>query len=54
MTVYIQRKYQDQIETVDEFSTEKEAREMLQEYQMSDPSAHHYLSNRPCKEWAEK
>ncbi len=54
MPIYIQRKGQHQLETVDEFETHKEAREMLLEYQMSDSSAHHYLSNRPCKEWAEK
>lgn len=41
------------IETVDEFETLKEAKKMLAEYQMSDPSAYYYLSRRPCKEWKE-
>jgi hypothetical protein len=48
---YIQRLGQGQRETVDEFSSRKEARQMLAEYRMSDPSAHYYLSTRPCKNW---
>jgi len=39
------------LETVDQFETRKEAREMLREYQLSDPYATYYLSQRPCKEW---
>ena len=49
--VYINRKGQGQVETVDEFDTRKEARAMLAEYRMADPSAHHYLSSRPCEGW---
>ena len=49
--IYIQRRDQWQLETVDEFSTMKEARAMLQEYRLSDPSAHYYTSSRPCKQW---
>lgn len=49
--VYIQRKGQGYLETVDEFATRKEARAMLAEYRMSDPSAHFYLSSRCCKAW---
>lgn len=45
---YINRFGQGQRETVDEFETRKEARAMLSEYQMSDPSAQHYISSRPC------
>lgn len=51
--IYIQRRDQWQLETVDEFSTMKEARAMLQEYRLSDPSAHYYTSSRPCKQWKE-
>lgn len=51
MTVYIQRLGQGQRETVDEFETRKEARAMLTEYRLADPSAHYYLSQRPCKNW---
>lgn len=51
---YIQRKGYGQLETVDEFETRKEAREMLKEYQMSDPSASYYISSRPCKDWKDK
>ena len=51
---YIQRKDDRQLETVDEFGTRKEARAMLAEYRMADPSAAYYLSSRPCKEWRNK
>lgn len=51
---YIQRKDNRQLETVDEFETRKEASAMLAEYRMADPSAHYYLSSRPCKDWREK
>ena len=51
---YIQRKDSRQLETVDEFETRKEARAMLAEYRMADPSARYYLSSRPCKDWREK
>jgi hypothetical protein len=51
MKTYIQRRDGKQLETVDEFDTRKEARAMLAEYRMSDPSATYYLSSRPCKDW---
>ena len=51
MKTYIQRKGQGHLETVDEFETRKEARAMLAEYRLADPSAHYYLSSRPCKGW---
>lgn len=53
---YIQRKDNqfNTLETVDEFTTRKEARIMLKEYQLSDSSAHFYMSQRPCKEWSER
>jgi hypothetical protein len=49
--IYIQRKDCNGLETVDEFETRKEARAMLVEYRLSDPSAHYYLSQRCCKGW---
>ena len=51
---YIQRKDGRQLETVDEFETMKEARSMLAEYRMADPSADYYISSRPCKDWTEE
>lgn len=39
------------LETVDEFPTWKEARAMLAEYRMADPTGHYYLSRRPCRAW---
>jgi len=50
---YIQRKDQYGLETVDQFTTFKEAREMVAEYRISDPYAEYYISQRPCKEWSE-
>lgn len=50
---YIQRKDEHQLETVDEFTTRKEAVAMLAEYRLSDPYAMHYLSTRACKQWIE-
>lgn len=53
MATYIQHNGGEGLETVDEFPTYKEAREAIKEYQMSDSGGTYYLSNRPCKEWAE-
>jgi hypothetical protein len=49
--IYIQRKDPRQLETVDQFPTWKEARAMIAEYRISDPTAIFYLSTRPCKAW---
>lgn len=49
--IYVQRRDGIQLETVDEFPTWREARIMLAEYQLSDPSALYYLSRRPCRAW---
>lgn len=43
-------------ETVDQFPFDtreerQEARRCLAEYRLADPSAHHYLSPRACKDW---
>jgi hypothetical protein len=51
--IYIQRKEGRELETVDEFTTRKEARAALIEYRISDPSAYYYTSSRPCKHWKE-
>jgi hypothetical protein len=50
---YIQRKDLQfgTLETVDQFETYKEAREMVKEYRLSDSSANFYISQRPCKDW---
>ena len=48
---YIQRKDGRQLETVDEFTTYKEARAMVQEYRLSDSAADYYISQKPCKAW---
>lgn len=55
-TRYIQRKDGRTVETVDEFPYDtredrQEARRCVGEYNLSDPTAHHYLSRRPCKGW---
>lgn len=50
---YIQRLGQGYRETVDEFESPAEARKMVKEYRMADPSAHYYLSQRCCANWRE-
>ena len=50
--IYVQRKGDGYLETVDEFKGRKEAVAMVREYRFADPSAHYYLSSRPCKGWA--
>jgi hypothetical protein len=49
--VFINRRGDGYLETVDQFDTRKGARAMLAEYRTADPSAEHYLSSRPCKGW---
>lgn len=51
MTIYIQRKSGKDLETVDQFDNRKEARAMVLEYRLSDPSAEYYTSSRACKGW---
>jgi len=50
-TIYIQRKGDGYLETVDEAATNKEARYLLTEYRVSDPSAVYYRSQRACAGW---
>lgn len=52
--IYIQRKDSNGLETVDEFSTRKEAKAMLVEYSFGDPYGYYYLSTRACKHWKMK
>ena len=53
---YIQRTDQQtrQLETVDEFTTKKEANDMRYEYVMSDRFANYHISTKPCKDWREE
>lgn len=51
MKFYIQRRDAYQLETVDAFSTRKEAKKMLAEYIQADSAAFYYISGRPCKAW---
>ena len=49
---YIQRRGNGYLETVDQFDTLKEARLMLAEYRLADPTAYFYISSRARKGWA--
>ena len=49
--VYVNRRGQGYLETVDQFDTRKEARAMITEYRMSDPAGSFHLSTRACKGW---
>jgi tRNA U38,U39,U40 pseudouridine synthase TruA len=53
---YIQRRdFKNRtLETVDEFTTRKEARLMCYEYIFSDQAADYYISTRPCSDWREE
>ena len=51
--IYIQRRGNGYLETVDEFDTRKEADAMLLEYRLSDASADYYTSSRACDNWKE-
>ena len=50
---YIQRREGRMLETVDEFTTRREARAMVAEYAMAGPAGHYYVSTRACREWRE-
>ena len=51
---YINMRTSDGVETVDEFTTRKEALEMLVEYRIAyGPVGHLYLSSRSTKEWTD-
>ena len=42
---------QDQVETVDQFDTYAEARKMLAEYRLADPSGRYRISQRSTQAW---
>ena len=49
---YIQFKYQGQpLETIDSFTSIKDARRTLKDYQMGNIGGVYYISTRPCKSW---
>ena len=48
---YINYKYNNEVETIEEFKTLKEAKELLKEYKMV--SHYYYLSKRSTKVWRE-
>jgi len=51
---YIQRKDNyGNFETVDKFESRKEAKNMLNEYRLSDQRAYYYISQKPCRDWQE-
>ena len=52
--VYINRWDGRYRETVDEFTSYKEAKLMLTEYGIADPSAEYYLSQRCCAAWKDE
>lgn len=49
--IYIQLRRNSSVETVDEFPTMREARAMLAEYRLADPTGDYYVSRRPCRAW---
>lgn len=50
---YINFKHGGKVETVDEFNTKREAKEMVREYNLSDFTHSYYISTRCTKEWKE-
>ena len=55
MTTYINIKTNNEVETIDEFDTRKEALKMLKEYRIASSFySGAYLSQRPTKDWNEK
>ncbi len=53
MKVFINIKNNGVVETVDEFSSYREARKMRQEYQLADRYNSYYISQRCTKDWRE-
>lgn len=49
--IYIQRRGDGYLETVDQANTRGEANFLLNEYRIADPSAHYYISRRACFAW---
>ena len=51
---YIQLKTGNELETIDQFNSYKEAKANLTEYRISDTSGYYYISKRACKHWYNK
>lgn len=51
---YINTKTSYGVETVDQFETYKEAKEMVKEYNLSDSYNYYYISQRCTKEWSKQ
>jgi len=49
--IYINIKYNGHIETIDEASTMKEARQMVREYNYLNDGVKYYISNKCTNEW---
>lgn len=54
MTAYINRQGGGYTETVDEFETWTEAKKLIAEYRLSDPSGNYWISRRACKAWRDE
>jgi len=55
MPYYIQRREDPRtVETIDEFEDSKEAYRVAREYNLSDPTARHYVTRVACKAWRER
>ena len=54
MTFYIRRRDNrtSQLETVDEFESGEEAKEMLLEYAMADPAGTYVITRKATKDWS--
>ena len=48
---YINYKFNNENETIDECNTHREAIMLLQEYQLSDPYGDYWISSRKCKNY---
>ena len=55
MPFYVQRRVDPRsVETIGKFIDPKEAHRVAREYNLSDPTALHYVSRVPCKAWREQ
>jgi len=50
--LYINIRNNNEVETVDQFTTRKEANAMCKEYNLSDSYNNYYVSQRSTKEWS--
>ena len=52
--IYINIKQNNKVETVDQFTTYKEAKAMVKEYNLSDSYNNYYISQRCTNDWRSK